>query len=316
MMANKVSWDIESGILNEVLEGLNRTQKFLPSKLFYDERGSRLFDQVCELDEYYPTRTEMKIMEDNIGEICSLLGKETLLIELGSGNSKKIRLMLDNIPGIAGYVPIDISSVHLFNSTRILKQDYPDLDIYPLDLDFTQGFELPKTAKSYSHILVYYPGSTIGNFTPREVRSFLEKIALVCGRDAGMLIGVDLKKDKGILESAYNDNCGITAEFNLNILYRINYELGSNFDLNKFEHYAFYNEDEGRIEMHLVSTQKQKVCIDNSPVYFEKGENIVTEFSYKYSLSEFEKLVSNTFTIRNVWKDKNELFSVQYMTAK
>jgi dimethylhistidine N-methyltransferase len=316
MIANKVSWDVESGILNEVLEGLNRPQKFLPSKLFYDERGSRLFDRICDLDEYYPTRTEMKIMEDNIGEICSLLWKETLVIELGSGNSRKIRLMLDNITGLAGYVPIDISSVYLHNSARILKQDYPGLDIYPVDLDFTQSFELPEIGKSYNHILVYYPGSSIGNFTPREVRTFLKKIALVCGRDAGMLVGVDLKKDKCILERAYNDKCGITAKFNLNILDRINCELGSNFKLNKFKHYAFYNEEEGRIEMRLVSLEKQKVCIGNSPVYFEEGENIVTEYSYKYSLPGFEELVSESFTIKNVWKDSDELFSIQYMTAK
>jgi dimethylhistidine N-methyltransferase len=315
-MENRVSISIESEIFDEVLEGLSRPQKFLPSKLFYDEKGSRLFDQICELEEYYPTRTEMKIMEENIGEIASLIGEGTLLVEPGSGSSKKIRLMLDNIPGLAGYVPIDICSDHLNYSTEILKHDYPDLDIYPVGSDFTKSFELPKIAKSYNHILVYYPGSTIGNFTPAEAKAFLGKIAVICGRNSGLLIGVDLKKNKDILESAYNDNSGITSKFNFNVLERINDELDSNFELSKFKHHAFYNDNEGRIEMHLISTIEQRVCVGDILIYFAPGENIITELSYKYSLQGFEKLVSESYSLKKVWNDNNKLFSVQYMTAK
>ena len=315
-MENKILENVESEIFNEVIDGLKKRQKFLPSKLFYDEKGSRLFDQICELDEYYLTRTETKIIEDNIEEITSLLGKGTLLVELGSGSSKKIRLLLDNIPGLAGYIPIDISSAHLHSSTKALKQDYPDLDIYPVDSDFTMGFEIPQIIKSYDHIVVFYPGSTIGNFTPSEAKKFLGKVAEICGKNSGLLVGVDLKKDKRILEAAYNDKQGITAQFNLNILERINKEFGSNFDLNKFTHYAFYNEAEGRIEMHLNSTEDQEVYIDNLTFHFVKGENIITEYSYKYSLQEFEELASEFFSAKKVWTDKNEFFSVQYLTAK
>jgi L-histidine Nalpha-methyltransferase len=315
-MGNMIQENNKTKILNEMLEGLRRPQKFLPSKLFYDEKGSRLFEQICELEEYYLTRTETKIMEDNIKEISSLFSEETLLVELGSGSSKKIRLILDNIHGLAGYVPIDISSTQLYSSTKALKQDYPNLDIFPLVSDFTRAFELPKIAKPYNHIVVYYPGSTIGNFTPPEARTFLGKIAGICGMNGGLLIGVDLKKDKDILERAYNDKLGITAQFNLNMLKRINDEFGSDFDLNKFTHYAFYNEQEGRIEMRLISMEDQKVCLGNLPINFAKGENIITEYSYKYSLKKFEGLVSEVFHIKKIWNDKNDFFSVQYMTAK
>ena len=315
-MENKVLESVESEIYYEVLKGLKRQQKFLPSKLFYDENGSKLFDQICELDEYYLTRTEIKIMEDNIKEIRLFLGEGTLLVELGSGSSNKIRFLLDNIPGLAGYVPVDISSAHLYSSARALKQDYPDLDIYPVDSDFTRNFELPKIAKSYNHIVLFYPGSTIGNFTPLEAKKFLGTIAKICGKNGGLVVGVDLKKDKRILEKAYNDKQGITAKFNLNILKRINDKFGSNFDLNKFTHYALYNEDEGRIEMRLKSTEDQKICLGSSAFHFAKGENIITEYSYKYSLQEFEELASESFVTKKVWTDKNKFFSLQYLIAK
>ena len=307
---------IQEEILSEVIEGLSLTPKRLPSKLFYDEKGSALFDDICNLDEYYLTRTELKIMEDNIAEISNLLGEGTLLIELGSGSSIKIRLLLNNIPGLAGYVPIDISAVHLIQSSNELKYLYPHIDIFPVTADYTKDFELPQIDKPFDHKAVYYPGSTIGNFTPSHAKSFLLRIAKICGNNGGVIIGVDLRKDKRILEAAYNDKKGITAAFNLNMLEHINNELNSDFDLNKFRHLAFFNDKESRIEMHLISKEDQKVHLNDSLIYFKKNESILTEYSYKYTLESFAELISDFFEVRKVWIDKNHLFSIQYLRIK
>jgi dimethylhistidine N-methyltransferase len=315
-MITKTGEITQEEILSEVAEGLSLTPKRLPSKLFYDERGSALFDDICNLDEYYPTRTELKIMEDNIKEISSLLGEGTLLIELGSGSSIKIRLLLDNIPGLAGYVPIDISTTHLIQSSNELKELYPHINIFPVAADYTKDFELPEIDKPYDHKAAYYPGSTIGNFTPSNAKNFLERIAKICGSNGGLIIGVDLKKDKRILEAAYNDKEGVTAAFNLNILEHLNNELNSDFDLNKFEHLAFFNEKESRIEMHLISKENQKVHLNESIIHFEKDEPILTEYSHKYTLKSFADLVSDNFEVRKVWIDQNHLFSIQYLRVK
>ncbi len=306
----------EPDILYEVLEGLSMPQKYLPSKLFYDKKGSELFNEICKLKEYYLTRTETQIMEDNIDEISTLLGESTLLVELGSGSSVKVRLLLDNIVGLAGYVPVDISEEHLIYSSRLLKKDYPDFDIYPLPVDYSETFFLPHIRKHYENVVIYYPGSTIGNFTPLEAKKFLGRIVKICGKNGGLLLGIDLKKNKSILEPAYNDGKGVTAEFNLNILERINKELGSNFDISKFRHRAFYNEDEGRVEMHLESIEDQTVRLNSSIINFENGENIVTEYSYKYTLDEFKEFVSEFFEVRKIWMDKDKLFSIQYLHVK
>ena len=306
----------QEDILEEVIEGLSKKQKQLPSKLFYDEKGSALFDQICDLEEYYPTRTEIKIMQDNILEMSSLLGEGTLLIELGSGSSLKIRLLLDNIPGLAGYIPIDISTEHLINSSQILKDDYPNLDIFPLAADYTKDFELPDIDKTFDHKAVYYPGSTIGNFEPAYAKDFLKRIAKICGDNGGFIIGVDLRKDADTLEAAYNDKKGITAAFNLNILQRLNEELYADFDLNMFKHFAFFNDKESRIEMHLISQINQEVHLGGSTISFEMGESILTEYSYKYTLQSFAKLASDYFNVKKVWTDKNNLFSIQYLRVK
>jgi dimethylhistidine N-methyltransferase len=306
----------QEDILTEVVEGLNKFPKQLPSKLFYDEKGSKLFDEICELDEYYPTRTELKIMEDNIEEMSALLGEGTLLIELGSGSSIKIRLLLNNIPGLAGYIPIDISEQHLIHSAEILKKEYPHIDIYPFVADYTKMFELPEIRNHYDHKAVFFPGSTIGNFTRTEAKQFLGRIAQIIGINGGLVIGVDLKKDKKILEAAYNDKKYVTAEFNLNILSHINNELDTDFDLNKFGHYAYFNEEFGRIEMHLISKTYQSVKLNGSTIRFEKGEHIITEYSNKYTLQEFSELAANYFTVNSVWIDKNNLFSIQYLRVK
>ncbi|MFZ0454734.1 MAG: L-histidine N(alpha)-methyltransferase [Ignavibacteriaceae bacterium] len=315
-MVTKAEETVQEEILSEVEEGLSLNPKRLPSKLFYDAKGSVLFDDICNLDEYYPTRTELKIMENNIEEMSSLLGEGTLLIELGSGSSIKIRLLLDNIPGLAGYVPVDISSLHLIQSSNELKGLYPHIDIFPLAADYTKDFELPEIDKSYDHKAVYYPGSTIGNFTPSNAKKFLERIAKICGLNGGFIIGVDLRKDKKILEAAYNDKNGVTAAFNLNILEHLNNEFNSDFDLNKFEHLAFFNDEESRIEMHLISKESQKVHLNGSTINFQKDESILTEYSYKYTLESFAGLVSDNFEVRKVWIDKNHLFSIQYLRVK
>ena len=303
----------QEDILSEVIEGLSGENKRLPSKLFYDERGSLLFDEICGLEEYYPTRTEIKIMKDNIEEMSSLLGEGTLLVELGSGSSIKIRLLLDHI---AGYVPIDISAEHLFSASESLKADYPHIDIFPLAADYTKMFRLPEIGKPCDHIAAYYPGSTVGNFTPREAKKFLGRIAGVIGENGGMLIGVDLRKDIKILEAAYNDGKGITAEFNLNILSHLNNEINTNFDTDNFEHFAFFNDEESRIEMHLVSRADQMIRLNGSFVRFKKGDDILTEYSYKYTKESFAELVSDDFEVRKVWTDDKNLFSIQYLRVK
>lgn len=298
--------------MEEILEGLSKIQKELPSKLFYDKKGSSLFDQICELDEYYLTRTETSIMTDNIDEICSVLGNNCLLIELGSGSSKKIRLLLSGLKNPAGYVPIDISEEHLLNSVRILAGDFPNLRIYPVYADYTQPFSLPEIESAPSKQVVYYPGSTIGNFEPDYASSFLNRIGKELEKGDGLLIGIDLKKDSRIIEAAYNDKKGITAEFNLNILERLNRELGTDFDLENWEHMAFYDNEHGRIEMHLKSLREQKVRVNGSSITQRKGESILTEYSYKYSVEDFKQLISDSFHLVKVWTDKDNKFGILY----
>lgn len=306
----------ENNILYEVLYGLTKPNRELPSKLFYDEKGSTLFDEITRLQEYYPTRTEMQIMEDNIEDIGNLLGDGTVLVELGSGSSRKIRLLLDHIPGLAAYIPIDISEEHLMNSVKKLSDDYSNLDIIPLVADYTKDFRLPEIKKTYDHLSAFYPGSTIGNFKPGEAKNFLARIAKLIGKNGGMIIGVDLKKDIETLEAAYNDTLGITSQFNLNILDHINYITGANFEKEKFHHYAFYNKSAGRIEMHLISNENQKIRLNGSVIDLKENDDITTEYSYKYTLKEFEELISDSFELRNVWTDSEKLFSVQYIRVK
>jgi len=302
-------------IVDEIIDGLKKSPKRLPTKLFYDEKGSQLFDKICELDEYYPTRTELKILDDNIDDITSYFGDNGVLVELGSGSSVKIRLLIDHLPTLSAYVPVDISSEHLIYSAECLKADNPELKVYPLVADYTKEFVLPIINEDYKTIDAFYPGSTIGNFTPKKARSFLERVANTFGKDSGLLIGVDLKKEKSILNAAYNDSKGITAEFNLNLLNHINNLVNADFDVNKFSHYAFYNEDVGRIEMHLVSEENQEVNIDDEVINFKKDENILTEYSYKYSLRDFKKLVDGIYDVEKIWVDDNHLFSVQFLRA-
>jgi dimethylhistidine N-methyltransferase len=298
----------------EVLSGLQKPQKELPCKYFYDEQGSLLYERICALDEYYIPRTEVAIMETNIKEIVELLGSMVLLIEYGSGSSAKTRILLNHLHELAAYIPIDISSEQLLHVTKQLAVDYPGLEVLPFCCDYTSGFKLPTPKRRSDRVVVYFPGSSIGNFDPIQARLFLRNIAGICELGGGLLIGVDLKKDPSVLHHAYNDNQGVTAAFNLNLLNRINRELNCDFQLEWFEHYAFYNPWEGRIEMHLVSLRDQMVHLNNVTIPFAKGESIRTESSYKFSLDEFEQMATAAgFKIERVWTDEQQWFSVQYL---
>lgn len=299
-------------MLDEVLEGLQKPQKTLPSKYFYDKRGSELFEQICELDEYYPTRTEFSIMRENIEEITAQLGGNIQFIELGSGSSLKTRLLLDHLPDIDSYVPVDISDDFLADVAIDLQSEYPILDIMPVAADYTQPFDLPQKNHETRRI-AFYPGSTIGNFTKEQAAEFIALIAGLVVENGGLLIGFDLLKDEETLISAYDDSKGITAEFNKNILWRINRELDANFNPDAFEHKAIFNEKKNRIEMHLISQADQVVRILGDTITFSKGETIHTENSHKYSLESFREITAPYFHPVQTWMDKDEMFAVQFL---
>jgi dimethylhistidine N-methyltransferase len=303
--------------LAEVLAGLQKSQKELPSKYFYDEKGSNLFERICGLDEYYVPRTEIAIMEDHIEDIIGLLGPRVLLIEYGSGSSTKTRILLDHLDEPAAYVPIDISREQLVSAAEELATIYPALEVLPVCADYTSDVDLPPLKRPSARKVVYFPGSTIGNFDLLPAKHFLEHIARVCGPGGGLLIGVDLKKDPGMLHSAYNDRQGVTAAFNINLLERINTELNSDFHPERFEHYAFYNARESRIEMHLVSLQDQSVRLNGMTIHFSKGESIWTESSYKFNLEEFQVLAAAAgFKVERTWTDERQWFSLQYLVNR
>jgi len=302
--------------LKDVIAGLRKSPKELPSKYFYDERGAALFERICSLEEYYIPRVEAAIMEENIGDIAGLLGRRVLLIEFGSGDCAKTRILLDNLSDIAGFVPVDIAREQLVAVADRLSADYPSLEVLPVCADFTQRFQLPAPGKEAERVVAYFAGSNISNFDPLPTRRFLEHIASVCGARGRLLIGIDLKKDPAVLHRAYNDSQGVTAEFNLNLLRRINNELDGDFDLDGFRHRAFYNPEEGRVEMHLVSLREQSVHLDNTAITFAEGESIWTESSYKYTPQEFRKLAADAgFKVERVWTDDRQWFSIQYLTT-
>lgn len=298
------------------LRGLQAPQKEIPSKFLYDERGSKLFDAICELEEYYPTRTELGIMEQHVDEMVDVLGPRVRLVEYGSGSSRKTRILLDHHPSLTVYVPVDISRTHLAESAEALAKAYPDLPIQPVCADYTTAFDLPDPPRPADRTVVYYPGSTIGNFPPERARRFLSRIAAAAGPDGGVLIGVDLQKEVDVLRAAYDDAEGVTAAFNKNLLRRMNRELGATFDLDRFEHQACWNEAEGCIEMHLRSTVDQRVEVDGHPIAFEEGETIRTEYSYKFTLEGFAALADEAgLSVDRVWTDDRSYFSVQYCTV-
>ena len=321
MTANRVGFsDIEpapADFLNDVLAGLSRPHKCLPPKYFYDGRGSRLFEAICESPEYYPTRTETAILQRYAPAIAEAIGPSCLLIEPGAGSVDKVRWLLDLLrPAL--FLPLDISGEHLLGAARALVAEYPWLRVHAVAMDYTRGlqrFDWSTMAAGHRKI-VFFPGSTIGNFDPPEALDFLRQVARLVAPDGGLLIGVDLKKDPVLLHRAYNDAAGITREFNLNLLRRINAELGGDFDPDSFHHYAYYHVSKGRVEMHLVSRADQTVRIGGQRLSFREGESIHTENSYKYTLTEFGDLAARAGLMRAAsWTDPANLFSVQYFVV-
>ena len=303
--------------LSDVLAGLGENPKSLPCKYLYDERGSELFTQICELDEYYLTRTEVNIMREHAAEMAECIGPRCVLVEYGSGTSLKTRILLDHLHSPAGYVPVDISKEHLRASAIEMDRLYPDVAVYPVCADFTQPFELPDIARPFERTVGYFPGSTVGNFSPEEASTLLNNIAAEVGAGGGLLIGVDLKKREELLVAAYDDASGVTSDFNLNLLEHINRELDADFELDRFRHLALFNEDRSRMEMYLVSEHEQVVCVDGAEIELDAGERIHTENSHKYTLEEFADIArQGGFDVAHVWCDSENLFSVQYLTVK
>lgn len=299
--------------LSDVIQGLRMPQKEIFSKYFYDRRGSELFEEITRLEEYYPTRTELRIMSEHMDEMVQAVGPEAMLVEYGSGSSSKTRLLLEHLVDPVAYVPIDISKGHLLDTAARLAADYPSIEILPVVADYTDDLTLPRPTRTPRRAVGYFPGSTIGNFDRDAAKQFLGSIAAQVGDGGGLLIGVDLKKDRGVLERAYNDAAGVTADFNLNLLHRINRELGADFRPECFEHLAFWSEEEGRIEMHLRSRAAQTVRINGATIDFAAGETIHTENSHKFAVDEFSELAKPWFVQRHVWTDDDQLFSVQYL---
>ena len=299
--------------LEEVLAGLRQPVKRLPSKYFYDERGSQLFDDICELPEYYPTRTEMALLRDISADVAALVGEGATVIEFGSGSSTKIRILLDALDSPLAYVPVDISREHLLMSAKGLAGNYPDLRVVPVCADYTQPFEVPQIDGEKVRA-GFFPGSTIGNFTRSEAISFLQAAATDLGHNNGLLIGVDLRKDVETLHAAYNDSAGVTAAFNLNLLHRINREIGGDFDIDSFAHDARWVPEFGRIEMHLVSVCAQTVSIGGESFEFKSGESIHTEDSHKYDVEGFKALAWEAgWNSIDCWTDPDDLFSIHLL---
>lgn len=299
--------------LDDVVRVLGLKARKLPCKYFYDERGSALFEAICELDEYYLTRTELAIMDQAVEQMAVQIGAGVMLIEFGSGSSRKTRMLLDHLQDPVAYVSVDISREHLARTARQLTAAYPRIEVLPVCADFNEPFQLPSAAREPARNVVYFPGSTIGNFPPDDAIVFLRRIAELCGAGGGLLIGIDLKKDAAVLESAYNDADGVTAQFNLNLLQRINRELGANFDLAQFQHRAIYNEEQGRVEMYLVSQCQQTVTVGKQRFELANGELICTEYSYKYGIQQFDQMAAEVrLSQRQYWTDSQARFAVLY----
>jgi dimethylhistidine N-methyltransferase len=316
--ASVVASPIEEQFRTDVLTGLSGSSKALSSKYLYDQRGSELFDAICELDEYYPTRTELAIMEDNVEAMGEVIGEKAMLVEYGSGSSLKTRLLLEHLRDPAAYVPVDISEEHLLSTAELLRADFPSLNILPVFADFTQPFDIPAVDGIVNNRVIYFPGSTIGNFTADAANELLASIAeeLNNGDSAetsqrNLLIGIDLVKDIDILEAAYNDREGVTAEFNLNLLDRMNRELDAKFDRQKFLFVSFFNTQFNRIEAYLESTCKQSVAIGAETISLDKGERIRTEYSHKYSIDGFaENAKQFGFELQKAWTDPKDYFAL------
>jgi dimethylhistidine N-methyltransferase len=301
---------------DEVLAGLSKSPRQLPCKFFYDDQGAQLFRQICELPEYYVTRTEIEILRLHGAEMAAVLGSQIELIGLGTGAGTKTKILLEELDRPAVYVPIDISKEQLENSSERFRKMFPNLQVLPVAADYLEPFELPLPRHLSSRSVVYFPGSTIGNFKPDDASEFLSRLVDLVAEGGGLLIGVDLQKDRHVIEAAYNDGAGVTAKFNKNLLARINRELGSDFDLAHWQHYAIYNPAEGRIEIYLISETDQTVHIGDQSFEFRAGEKILTEYSYKHTIGGFIMLARQAgFEFQQVWTDDEQWFGVFYFTV-
>jgi dimethylhistidine N-methyltransferase len=298
----------------DVIEDLSQHPKRLSPKYFYDATGSELFEQITVLPEYYPTRTELGILRDRASDIADIIPDGAALVEFGAGATTKVRLLLNEC-AFSAYVPVDISGDFLKAQADALRKDFPALSVYPVAADFTAPFALPEAVKDMPKV-GFFPGSTLGNFEPYEACAFLRSAREILGQGAQMVIGVDLEKDERVLYDAYNDAAGVTGRFNLNVLVRINRELGGNFDLSGFTHRSIYNRERHRIEMHLISRKAQTVRVLGRSFSFRPGESIHTENSYKYSLERFTALARGSgWAVRKSWTDENRMFSVHALVA-
>ncbi len=307
--------DASDAFAAEVLQGLTRPSKMLPCRFLYDAHGSELFERITRLPEYYATRTEMAILRSHADEMAASVPAGGVLIEFGSGSSQKTEILLERLPRLGAYVPIDVSQSALAYARRRLTALFPHIDIRPIVADFSYPVALPAEL-AWRHKTGFFPGSTIGNLTPIEASRLLRVLRAVLSSGGRLIVGVDLKKDAGKLVRAYDDRAGVTAAFNLNLLARINRELGADFDLKAFKHKAIYNARDGRIEMHLVSSREQSVKIQGRRIPFRAGESIHTENSYKYSVSQFRDLTrSANWHPGRVWTDPRELFSVHELAS-
>ena len=306
---------VDHSFAQDVIAGLSQRPKKLSPKYFYDETGSKLFEQITLLPEYYPTRTELRILRDRGAEIAAAIPSDAALVEFGAGATTKVRLLLKQ-SSFKAYVPVDISGDFLNGQASALRSDFPDLAVYPVTADFTKPFELPGEVKHMPKV-GFFPGSTIGNFDPHEASAFLRSARAILGDGATMIVGVDLEKDERLLHDAYNDAAGVTGQFHLNVLARINRELGGNLDLAGFEHSAIYNRKRHRIEMHLISRRPQTVRVLDHTATFKTGETIHTESSYKYSIERFTDLARTSgWTPRASWTDPDGMFSVHALVAE
>jgi len=304
--------EIQSEFARALIEGLSATPKTLPCKYFYDAEGSALFDRICELPEYYPTRTEFGLLARHAAEIARLVGDEVALIEFGAGSLTKVGLLLDALAHPRAYVPIDISGDYLRAMVERLKASRPALSVLPVIADFTKPLALPLLPGDARRI-GFFPGSTIGNMDVADALAFLRKAAAML-KGGGLLVGVDLVKDPAILHAAYNDAAKVTEAFNKNLLARANRELGAAFDLDAFAHYAFYNPHARRIEMHLMSLAEQRVRVAGHEIAFAQGETVHTEDSYKYTVEDFRALAEQAgFTPRRTWCGEEKLFSIHWL---
>ena len=304
-----------SSFRDDVIAGLRARPRSIPPKYFYDRKGSELFEKITELPEYYLTRTEIAILHERAGEIASSIGGDVDLVEFGSGSSAKVRILLDRLEGATTYMPVDISRGYLVDAASALSDDYPHLRVVAICADYTD-LVLPESSASRRRLL-FFPGSTVGNFEPPAAAAFFRHTGTDLRPGDAMLVGVDLKKSSALLDAAYNDSQGVTAEFNLNLLVRINRELYSDFEVDQFDHLAFYDPDRGRIEMHLSSRVEQTVRIASEELRFLPGETIHTENSYKYSIPDFQALLEGSrFRPSEVWTDDDQKFSVHLLRCE